>query len=371
MSKQYYGVIKLAPHIPAWYDAENEIYLVCNKRWFKCVTDDMNLKPIMKGIKAGLIMWDTVENIGTGPADDAKLPVVTFQCHCNIEKEGFGIIEEGVLAPYEPEYDVIPEPPKQDEEPGEDPEDPPVDPEEPPVDPEEPEGKLEIKIKQNDVEVEEVIINRGVVEISDLMLEVIAENCVATIADFKFDLINNTDALDGFKGVDVINMPIEEDGKIMVKDLAQPKDYKECQVAVLKIHGFCQCEEPHKVEKEIIIKVAEAKMFCDECPIVDVYNPDELEIQGLDYLLERMDKEIAPIAKWDCDEDENAGTFMGNFILFSPIDANLELIAWDILGFEFTIEKPGVIIHNGIEYNVQYLDLLQGKNGVQIEIAQN
>ena len=88
-------------------------------------------------------------------------------------------------------------------------------------------------------------------------------------------------------------------------------------------------------------------------------------------LLERMDKEIAPIAKWDCDEDENAGTFMGNFILFSPIDANLKLIAWDILGFEFTIENPGVIIHNGIEYNVQYLDLLQGKNGVQIEIAQN
>lgn len=231
MPKQYYGVIKLAPHIPAWYDFKNEIYLTCGKRWFKCVTDDMDLKPILKGLKAGLIVWDSVENIGTGPADDAKMPVATFQCHCNIEDEGYGIIEEGVLAPYEPEYDIIPKP--TDNAPEEDPEDPPVNPDpEPPVDPEpeEPENKkLEIKIKQDDVEVKEVIINRGQVEL-DLVLEVITEGCEAPMENFKFDVVNNADVLEQGKGEDVVDQPIGEDGKIMVKGLAQPKDFNECQV---------------------------------------------------------------------------------------------------------------------------------------------
>ena len=378
MSKQYYGVIKLAPHIPAWYDAVNEIYLTAKKRWFKCVTDDMDLKPILKGLKAGLVVWDSVENIGTGPADDAKMPVVTFQCHCNIEEEGFGIIEEGVLAPYEPEYDIIPEQPKEEESPVEPPVDPepeePVDPDpEPePEEPEEPEvkNKLEIKIKQNDVEVEEVIIERGTVELSNLVLEIVAEGCEAGFENFKFDLVNSKNVLEGCEGVDVVDQPIE-DGIIMIQGLAQPKNFIECEVAVLKVHGQCNCEEPHMVEKEVVIKVAEAKMFCDECPIVEVYNPDELEVQGLDFLLERMNMEVGPIAKRDFDEDENAGTFMGNFILFAPVDAGLELMAWDVLGGEFTIENPGIIIVNGIEYDVQYLDLLSGKNGIQIEVVQN
>ena len=363
MSKQYYGVIKLAPHIPAWYDFKNEIYLTCGKRWFKCVTDDMDLKPILKGLKAGLIVWDSVENIGTGPADDAKMPVATFQCHCNIEEEGYGIIEEGVLAPYEPEYDIIPKP--IDNIPEEDPEDPPVDPE-----PEEPENKkLEIKIKQDDVEVKEVIINRGQVELN-LVLEVIAEGCEAPMENFKFDVVNNTDVLEEGKGEDVVDQQIGEDGKIMVKGLALPKDFNECQVAVIKVHGKCNCEEPHEVEAEVVVKVEKAKMFFDECPIVDVYNPDELEVQGLDFILARMTKEIGPVERRSLDGDENAGEFMGNYVLFAPKDAGLKLNAWDALGGDFTIENPGIIIVNGIEYDVQYLDLLTGKYGIEIEVAQ-
>ena len=375
MSKQYYGVIKLAPHIPAWYDFKNEIYLTCGKRWFKCVTDDMDLKPILKGLKAGLIVWDSVENIGTGPADDAKMPVVTFQCKCQVEEEGFGIIEEGVLAPYEPEYDIIPKP--TDNSPEEDPEDPPVDPEpeEPPVDPEpeepeEPENKkLEIKIKQDDVEVKEVIINRGQVELN-LVLEVIAEGCVAPMENFKFDVVNNADVLEQCKGEDVVDQPIGENGEIMVKGLAQPKDFNECQVAVIRVHGKCNCEEPHEVEAEVIVKVEKAKMFFNECPIVDVYNPDELEVQGLDFILADMTKEIGPVERRSLDGDENAGEFMGNYVLFAPKDAGLKLNAWDALGGDFAIENPGVIVVNGIEYDVQYLDLLTGKYGIEIEVAQ-
>ena len=365
MSKQYYGVIKLAPHIPAWYDAVNEIYLKSDKRWFKCVTEDMDLKPILKGLNAGLIVWDSVEDIGTGPADDAKMPVITFQCKCQVKEEGFAIIEEGVLAPYEPEYDIIPKP--TDNVPGEGGEEkPPVDPE-PPVEPEN--KKLEIKIKQDDDEVKEVIISRGQVELN-LVLEVIAEGCEAPMENFKFDVVNNTNVLEQGKGEDVVDQPIGEDGKIMVKGLAQPKDFNECQVAVIRVHGKCNCEEPHEVEAEVIVKVEKAKMFFNECPIVNVYNPDELEVQGLDFILADMTKEIGPVERRSLDGDENAGEFMGNYVLFAPKDAGLKLNAWDALGGDFTIENPGVIVVNGIEYDVQYLDLLQGKYGIEIEVAQ-
>ena len=376
MSKQYYGVIKLAPHIPAWYDFQNEIYLTCGKRWFKCVTDDMDLKPILKGLKAGLIVWDSVENIGTGPADDAKMPVATFQCHCNIEEEGFGIIEEGVLAPYEPEYDVIPNPVENPDE-GEDPEDPPVDPE-PPVEPEEPvdpeppvepeNKKLEIKIKQDDVEVKEVIIDRGQVELN-LVLEVIAEGCEAPMENFKFDVVNNTDVLEEGKGEDVVDQPIGEDGKIIIKGLAQPKDFKACEVARIKVHGKCNCEEPHEVESEVVIKVEDAKMFFKDCPIVDVYDPDDLETQGLDYIIAGMDMPIEPMPRMPIDEDdEEPGAFLGWWILFAPEDANLEFEAWDAVGANFTIEQPGCIVVYGVNYKVQWLDLTSGKIGIEVEV---
>ena len=364
MSKQYYGVIKLAPHIPAWYDFKNEIYLTCGKRWFKCVTDDMDLRPILKGLKAGLIVWDSVENIGTGPADEAKMPVVTFQCYCGIEEEGFGIIEEGVLAPYEPKYDVIPNPgenPDEEEDTdSEQPEDP---------DPEEPENKkLEIKIKQNDVEVKEVIINRGQVELSNLVLEVIAEECEVSMDNFKFDVVNNTDVLEEGKGEDIVDQPIGKDGKIIIKGLAQPKDFKACEVAKIKVHGKCNCEEPHEVEAEIIIKVEDAKMFFKDCPIVNVYDPDDLETQGLDYIIAGMDMPIEPMPRMSIDKDvENPGAFLGWWILFAPEDANLEFEAWDAVGADFTIEQPGCIVVHGINYKVQWLDLTSGKIGIEVE----
>ena len=381
MSKQYYGVIKLAPHIPAWYDFKNEIYLTCGKRWFKCVTDDMDLKPILKGLKAGLIVWDSVENIGTGPADDAKMPVATFQCHCNIEEEGYGIIEEGVLAPYEPEYDIIPNPVEDPDE-GDDPEEPPVNPDpdpeppvdpkpeepEPPVDPEPENKKLEIKIKQDDVEVKEVIINRGQVEL-ELMLEVVAEGCEAPMENFKFDVVNSADVLEQGKGEDVVDQPIGEDGKIIIKGLAQPKDFKECEVARIKVHGQCNCEEPHMVEAEVVIKVKEAKMFFNDCPIVDVYDPDDLETQGLDYILAGMDMPIEPMPRMPIyDEDEEPGAFLGWWILFAPENANLEFEAWDAVGTNFTIEQPGCIVVHGINYKVQWLDLTSGKIGIEVEV---
>ena len=363
MSKQYYGVIKLARHIPAWCDMVNNIHLTCNGRWFKCVTDDMDLKPIMKGIKAGLIEWTTVEEIGTGEDEGAKLPEVTFSCHCIVDKSGMVILEEGVLAPYDPEFDKLPE-----DEVEEKPEDPevPDQPEEPPV--EEEESSLDLIIKHNDVEVEEVIIERGIVELK-FDVEIKAENCKCEFEHVKFDVKNKEEGLEGFEGEDAIDCDIV-DGVMHVKNLVQPKNFKECEIAVIRVRANCGCEEAHEVVKEIKVRVKAAKMFFDECAIIDVHNPDELEVQGLDFILAGLDMEVGPVDLKDLDEDENAGTFQGNYVLFAPEEAKLQLEAWDVLGAEFAIEEPGCIVVNGVNYKVQYLDLLTGKNGVTIKVTE-
>ena len=365
MSKQYYGVIKLAHHIPAWCDMVNNIHLTRGGRWFKCVTDDMDLKPILKGIKAGLIEWTTVEEIGTGSDEGAKLPIVTFQCMCNVEKQGYGVIEEGVLAPYDPSYDAMPEPEEKPEEP--------VEPEEPGVDPDpepepKPEANLNVKIMYNNAEVEEVIIERGLRTI-ELFAEIEAENCVFTFENLKFDVVNTAECLEGCEGINIQGAPVQ-DGVLSIGGLVFPKDYHECEVAKVMIYGECGCEEEkHTVEKEVIIKAKECKMFFDDCPIRNVYNPDELEVQGLDFVLAGMDMEVGPIDRMPIDEeDENPGAFLGWYILFAPEDAGLQFEAWDAVGGDFAIEEPGCIVVNGVSYKVQWLDLTSGKNGIDVQV---
>jgi hypothetical protein len=367
MSKQYYGVIKLAHHIPAWCDMVNNIHLTRGGRWFKCVTDDMDLKPILKGIKAGLIEWASVEEIGTGVDEGAKLPIVTFQCRCDVEEKGYGVIEEGVLAPYDPSYDEIPgapEKPEEPEEPGVDPEPEP----EPDPKPEKPEAKLNVKIMYNNAEVEEVIIERGLKTI-ELLAEIEVENCAFTFENLKFDVINIAECLEGCEGVDVQGVQVV-DGVLSIDGLVFPKDYHECEVAKVMIYGECGCEEEkHTVEKEVIIKAKECKMFFDDCPIQNVYNPDELEVQGLDFVLAGMDMEVGPIDRMPIDEeDEKPGAFLGWYILFAPEEAGLQFEAWDAVGGDFAIEEPGCIVVNGVSYKVQWLDLTSGKNGIDVQV---
>jgi hypothetical protein len=54
-------IIKLAPQVPAWCDAKNNIYLSKSGRKFKELKDDIDMKAINKGIKAGLIILEEHE----------------------------------------------------------------------------------------------------------------------------------------------------------------------------------------------------------------------------------------------------------------------------------------------------------------------
>lgn len=54
-------IIKLAPQVPAWCDAKNNIYLSKNGRNTKELKEDIDMKAINKGIKAGLIILEEHE----------------------------------------------------------------------------------------------------------------------------------------------------------------------------------------------------------------------------------------------------------------------------------------------------------------------
>lgn len=54
-------IIRLAPQVPAWCDAKNNIYLSSNGRKAKELKEDIDMKAINKGIKAGLIILEEHE----------------------------------------------------------------------------------------------------------------------------------------------------------------------------------------------------------------------------------------------------------------------------------------------------------------------
>jgi hypothetical protein len=96
MARNYIGVIKLAPHVRAWADPKNKIHLVNNGRYFKCILDDYDLEPIMKGLKEGLIVETTAFKEGTADADDgARLPRYCGYNMCQLH-----LIKEAVAADY-------------------------------------------------------------------------------------------------------------------------------------------------------------------------------------------------------------------------------------------------------------------------------
>jgi hypothetical protein len=57
MNKKVVGIIKLAPYVPAWYDAVNNIHLVRPHCTFKEVHEGMDLSPIMNGVHAGYLIF--------------------------------------------------------------------------------------------------------------------------------------------------------------------------------------------------------------------------------------------------------------------------------------------------------------------------
>ena len=101
MAKQYYGCIRLTKHNPGWSDPINDIHLLRTHRTFKCVLEDYDLRPIMKGIKEGLIEFTRADIEGTADADDgARLPMYCGHCICQAH-----LIKEGVLADYQADVD--------------------------------------------------------------------------------------------------------------------------------------------------------------------------------------------------------------------------------------------------------------------------
>ena len=101
MAKQYYGCIRLTKHNPGWSDPINDIHLLRTHRTFKCVLEDYDLRPIMKGIKEGLIEFTRADIEGTADSDDgARLPMYCGSCICQAH-----LIKEGVLADYQADVD--------------------------------------------------------------------------------------------------------------------------------------------------------------------------------------------------------------------------------------------------------------------------
>ena len=101
MAKQYYGCIRLTKHNPGWSDPINDIHLLRTHRTFKCVLEDYDLRPIMRGIKEGLIEFTRADIEGTSDSDDgARLPV-----YCGAHLCQAHLIKEGVLADYQADVD--------------------------------------------------------------------------------------------------------------------------------------------------------------------------------------------------------------------------------------------------------------------------
>ena len=101
MAKQYYGCIRLTKHNPGWSDPVNDIHLLRTHRTFKCVLEEYDLRPIIKGINAGLIEFTRADIEGTADSDDgARLPMYCGNCLCAAH-----LIKEGVLADYQADVD--------------------------------------------------------------------------------------------------------------------------------------------------------------------------------------------------------------------------------------------------------------------------
>lgn len=55
------GKIKLAKYVPAWYDMINEIHLVRPHHVSQEVKEGADLEPIMRGVQAGYVIFEEVE----------------------------------------------------------------------------------------------------------------------------------------------------------------------------------------------------------------------------------------------------------------------------------------------------------------------
>ena len=101
MAKQYYGCIRLTKHNPGWSDPVNDIHLLRTHRTFKCVLEEYDLRPIIRGIQEGLIEFTRADIEGTADSDDgARLPQYCGKCICQAH-----LIKEGVLADYQADVD--------------------------------------------------------------------------------------------------------------------------------------------------------------------------------------------------------------------------------------------------------------------------
>ena len=415
---QYYGKIKLAPHIVSWVDRVNNIYLTDTGRTFKCVTDDMDLEPIGKGLDAGLIVAYSDEG------DGSKLPRFCFGCSGHIATPG-------VLAPYYEKYDVIPgaqslpriiitgdaqvpqrlsvalkvfvESLPEDEDgnllpvqivpacahdcvtfvpevleinelnfndgvevvvtAGED------------MCMEELEfiadgyavGRFQLEIIENPVTIN---FMRNGAEVTSNYIQIargaqdLGEYYVALSDGSDIEVtftIQNSDGSDPITFVgDAKNIPLEfyDDNLIM------PTDWKQAVVATVKaecVYG--------SVEKTII--VPEMKMMYQIASMDNIGAADAIADSEIPYIIGCLNKPVGPTeGLWNLQAEATPGD-MGYTYLIKPKAANdLNLVVKDILSMDMPIEQgalasgEALLIHN-VEYDIQYADATGGWNGMQ------
>ena len=480
MARNYIGVIKLAPHIRAWADPKNKIHLVNNGRYFKCILDDYDLEPIMKGLKEGLIVETTAFAEGTADADDgARLPRYCGYNICQLH-----LIKEAVAADYLEDVDFKSslewQPPQPVEGPAPKPGNANVEIE---VEASEVEmnkplmiqvGVDEIKPEKvmqqvgtgefdeegneimEEVEVEqhrEVTINieaaegsvspasvtfssdpaadnyygNGPVEVQFMAPEVTADKQIAinfsgdgvnaksqnvkvkyaeapqvvnpvvlingqkdvielgrgitsfeaaitidhgdcsadqlTLADITMELVNVADVNSGYAGTD---------GEITVLDnttisgICQPKSGAECVAAEIRICGVCG-DGSHVIDQVIQIKVPAMKMFWGQVSMVDVVIGDPLIFNyDPNFFNDKMTTEVGPQPYQDLDGDPDAGTFFGAWMLIQPAGSGLTFKCYDITGGAIDIGTTTLMVA-GVDYEVQYADLISGKGGIKVE----
>ena len=118
----------------------------------------------------------------------------------------------------------------------------------------------------------------------------------------------------------------------------------------------------------------ELMMFYGAVSIDDVVDPEDLENMDLGTGIEYIKAHMEPLAAKplrDLSNDADAGSFMGHFIFLKPVDANFTLKITDAFGSSFDIiVAPKIYEIDGIEYQVLYIDLIAGKNGISVRLIE-
>jgi hypothetical protein len=141
----------------------------------------------------------------------------------------------------------------------------------------------------------------------------------------------------------------------------------ECVAAEIEITGTCGCGEQHQIHQVIQLKVPEMKMFYDQVSKEHVVAVGQnITFITPNYFDDKLTMDIAPQPLVNHDSDPDSGTFSGAWWLVQPVDGGLTLQGEDQGGGPLDVLSKDIVIA-GVDYNMQWIDLLGGKGGISIE----